>query len=194
VRLRVVNHPKTSTPTQCLGNLSSFSESYDSDHILENSGKPAAAASSSTHLALGKVDRKEKSPEVRISEQMNIVEWNPLLEGGRQDIPEDILPTVEEHVQDATTTQGNTVEDVKLVRKAEKTKATLGHVMPKEAEEQQQFLSDPNPTTSNSQGSPDVWLQYEIEDTGIGALFNTCTFFFCLLLNEAGLWVGLLHL
>ncbi len=46
-----------------------------------------------------------------------------------------------------------------------------------EAEEQQQLLSDPNPTTSNAQGSPDVWLQYEIEDTGIGALFITCTFF-----------------
>jgi hypothetical protein len=46
-----------------------------------------------------------------------------------------------------------------------------------EAEEQQQLLSDPNPTTSNAQGSPDVWLQYEIEDTGIGALFSTCTFF-----------------
>lgn len=106
VRLRVVNHPKTSTPTQCLGNLSSFSEGYDSDHILENSGKPAAAASSSTHLALGKLDRKEKSPEVRFSEKMNTVEWNPLLEGGRRDIPEDILPTVEEDVQDATTTQG----------------------------------------------------------------------------------------
>jgi hypothetical protein len=45
------------------------------------------------------------------------------------------------------------------------------------AEEQQQLLSDPNPTTSNAQGSPDIWLQYEIEDTGIGALFNTCTFF-----------------
>jgi hypothetical protein len=36
------------------------------------------------------------------------------------------------------------------------------------AEEQQQLLSDPNPTTSNAQGSPDIWLQYEIEDTGIG--------------------------
>ncbi len=45
------------------------------------------------------------------------------------------------------------------------------------AEEQQQLLSDPNSTTSNAQGSPDIWLQYEIEDTGIGALFNTCTFF-----------------
>jgi CheY-like chemotaxis protein len=168
VRLRVVNHPKTSTPTQCLGNLSSFSEGYDSDHILENSVKPAAAASSSTHLALGKADRKENSPEVRFSEQMNTVEWNPLLEGGRRDIPEDILSTVEEDVQDATTTQGNTVEDVKLVRKAENTKATLGLVMPKKAEEQQQLLSDPNPTTSNAQGSPDIWLQYEIEDTGIG--------------------------
>ncbi|CAM6068051.1 unnamed protein product [Sphagnum tenellum] len=134
VRLRVVNHPKTSAPTQCLDNLSSFSEGYDSDHILENSVKPAAAASSSTHLALGKVDRKEISPEVRFSEQMNTVEWNPLLEGGRRDIPEDILLTVEED----------------------------------KAEEQQQLLSDPNPTTSNAEGSPDIWLQYEIEDTGIG--------------------------